>query len=310
MMNKNFRSLCVVCLIFVFITPEGNSVIKNDIVIKIGNSLVTSIDIQNEIITNLVLNKKEITQESINSNKDSSVQSLVKKTIKNNEINKYKIKNYNNEDLKKYIQRVAETFNTNTIGLKNIFIKNNINYNVFVENYKTELLWNTLIYSIYKNQINISKIEIANEIETSVNKKKTEYDLSEIEISNFDYNEDKLKEVLELIKKEGFSSAAIKYSIAPTAEKGGRIGWIVGNTLSKKYLKLVKKIDINGISLPITNSTSVSIIKLNDIREEENDEEIGILRKKILLKKKNEKLDLYSRSHLSNLERSININFL
>ena len=181
---------------------------------------------------------------------------------------------------------------------------------MFVENYKTELLWNTLIYSIYKNQINISKIEVTNEIETSVNQKKTEYDLSEIEISNFDYEAGKLKEVLELIKKKGFNSAAIKYSIAPTAEKGGRIGWIVGNTLSKKYLKLVKKIDINGISLPITNSTSVSIIKLNDIREEENDEEIGILRKKILLKKKNEKLDLYSRSHLSNLERSVNINFL
>jgi len=309
-MNKNFRSLCVVCLIFVFITPEGNSVIKNNIVIKIGHSLVTSIDIQNEIITNLVLDKKEITQESINSNKNLSIQNLVKKTIKNNEINKYKIKNYNNEDLKKYIQRVAKTFNTNTIGLKNIFIKNNINYNVFVENYKTELLWNTLIYSIYKNQINISKIEVTNEIETSVNQKKTEYDLSEIEISNFDYEAGKLKEVLELIKKKGFNSAAIKYSIAPTAEKGGRIGWIVGNTLSKKYLKLVKKIDINGISLPIMNSTSVSIIKLNDIREKGNDEEIEMLRKKIVLKKKNKKLDLYSRSNLSNLERSVNINFL
>ena len=309
-MNKNFRNLCIVCLIFIFITPEGNSVIKNNIIIKIGNSLVTSIDIQNEIITNLVLDKKEITQESINSNKNLSIQNLVKKTIKKNEINKYKIKNYNNEDLKKYIQRVAKTFNTNTIGLKNIFIKNNINYNVFVENYKTELLWNTLIYSIYKNQINISKIEVTNEIETSVNQKKTEYDLSEIEISNFDYEAGKLKEVLELIKKKGFNSAAIKYSIAPTAEKGGRIGWIVGNTLSKKYLKLVKKIDINGISLPIMNSTSVSIIKLNDIREKENDEEIEMLRKKIVLKKKNEKLDLYSRSHLSNLERSVNINFL
>ena len=309
-MSKNFRNLCIVCLIFFFITPEGNSVIQNNIVIKIGNSLVTSIDIQNKIITNLVLDKKEITQESINSNKDPSIQSLVKKTIKNNEINKYKIKDYNKEDLKKYIQRVAKTFNTDTIGLKNIFIKNNINYNVFVEDYKTELLWNTLIYSIYKNQINISKIEVANEIETSVNEKKTEYDLSEIEISNFDYNEGKLKEVLELIKKEGFSSAAIKYSIAPTAEKGGRLGWIDGNTLSKKYLKLVKKIDISGISLPITNSTSVSIIKLNDIRVEKNDEEIGMLRKKIVLKKKNDKLDLYSRSHLSNLERSVNINFL
>ena len=110
--------------------------------------------------------------------------------------------------------------------------------------------------------------------------------MSEIEISNFDYEAGKLKEVLELIKKKGFNSAAIKYSIAPTAEKGGRIGWIVGNTLSKKYLKLVKKIDINGISLPIMNSTSVSIIKLNDIREKENDEEIEMLRKKNSIKKK------------------------
>ena len=64
-----------------------------------------------------------------------------------------------------FLDKVAKDFNTNQKGLKNIFKQNNLSYESFVEKNKIELLWNTLIYTIYKNQININVVEVDNDLE-------------------------------------------------------------------------------------------------------------------------------------------------
>ena len=62
------------------------------------------------------------------------------------------------------VRSVAKKFATNTQGLKDIFKKNNVNFDSFVEKHEVELLWNTLIYRLYNSQININIIEVNNEI--------------------------------------------------------------------------------------------------------------------------------------------------
>ena len=57
------------------------SQIKNEIVVKVGESLITSIDIQNEIFTNLIISKQEITTESINRIRNYAVKSLINKSL-------------------------------------------------------------------------------------------------------------------------------------------------------------------------------------------------------------------------------------
>ena len=141
------------------------SEIKNNIVVKVGESLVTSIDIQNEIITKLIINRQEITQENINSSKNNAVKKLVNKLIKKNEIKKYEIVNYNKKDLENYVDKIAKNLNTNISGLKKIFNQTGINYEYFVENHLVDLLWNTLIFKIYRDQINVNIIDVENEIE-------------------------------------------------------------------------------------------------------------------------------------------------
>ena len=279
-------------------------------IVKVGDSVITSIDIQNEILSNLLINKQIITQENINNNKNYAIKNLINKSIKRNEINKYEIKHYNKKDLRNYIDDVAKNFNTNTKGLKEIFIKYGVNYDSFVEKYEIELLWNTLIFNIYKNQININVIEVKNEVEKILNTEEVEYNLSEIEIQNSEDVKDKLNSILELIKKEGFETVARKFSIAPSAKKGGLIGWISNEVLSKKYLEQLKKININEISTPIININTVSLFKINDIKKNKNEIELEKIKQKILLQKKEEKLNLFSRSHFSNLENTIPINFL
>jgi len=195
-----------------FIFSNLESTINNTIAVKVGSSLITTIDIQNQIMTNLIINGIEINQENINNNKNYAIKYLINKTIKKNEIDKFKIKNYSREDLKKYIEITAKNLNTDINGLKKIFKEYNISFEVFEKNYKLELLWNTLIFKIYSNQTNINIVEIDNEI---------------------------------------------------------------------------KK-----------------------IKENKNEEELKIIREKILSKKKIDKLNLFSRSHFSNLENNAILKFL
>ena len=174
MMNKIYIIICFFFLSNSFIFSSSQSQTINKIIVKVGASIITSEDIRNEILTNLTVAKIEISQENINKYKDYAIKSLIKNSIKKSEINKYKIENFNKEDLENYISNIDKKFADNPICLKEIFKENNINYEVFIEKFKTELLWNTLIYSIYKNQININVIDIENEIEqvTSLDKEK------------------------------------------------------------------------------------------------------------------------------------------
>ena len=86
--------------------------------------------------------------------------------------------------------------------LKNFFEQKNINYDTFLENHKIELLWNTLIYEIYRNQLNINIIEVENEI------KKIKENKSEEELKKFNENilNQKKEEKLNLFSRSHFSN--------------------------------------------------------------------------------------------------------
>ena len=173
-------------IIFIFFILLNNSIfykleskINNIIVVKVGNNIITSLDVQNEILTNLVINNIEINQENINKNKNFSVKNLINKSLKELEINKYDINEYNKQDLQNYINSIAKNLNMDSKNLKEIFVQNNIDYSKFIENYKIELLWNTLIYKIYRNQTNVNIVDVNNEVE-KIKGSKSEEELKKI----------------------------------------------------------------------------------------------------------------------------------
>ena len=229
--------------------------------------------------------------------------------IKKNEISKYKITSYNKNDLKEYTLKVAKRLNTDMDGLKKIFVNNNISYKSFIEKHKTELLWNTLIYQLYNNQINVNIIEVENEVTRIINSKVQEFNLSEIEISTSKFTQNKLKEVLKSIKNKGFQETAKETSIADSAKNNGNIGWVSSESLSREYLKEFQSLNINEISRPMRNNNSVKLFKINDIKMRKENAKIKDLKIDILEKKKIEKLALFSRSHFLNLENSMSIRF-
>ena len=309
MRNKILISLGIFLFINNFIFSELKSKISNNIVVKVGNDLITSIDIKNEIITNLIISKQKVTQETINGNKDYAVKNLISKSIKRAEVNKYSVTAYNKNDLRNYALGIAKKFNTNIKGLKKIFKESNINYETFEKNYETELLWNSFIFSIYKNQININIVEVANEVKVLLKTQIIEYNISEIEILKSENEKQKIDEVFELIKKEGFEIAAKKLSIAKSSKNSGLLGWVSNRSFSKTYLDEIKRIKINEISSPMNNKNSITIFRINNLRKSNDLRKADVLKDKVLARKKQDKLNLFSRSHFSNLENTIAIKF-
>ena len=82
MKNKILINLSIYLLINIFFLVELRPKINNAIIVKVGSSIITSLDIKNEIITNLTINKIEVTQENINNKKNVAVKNLVSNSIK------------------------------------------------------------------------------------------------------------------------------------------------------------------------------------------------------------------------------------
>ena len=200
MKKKSLIIISVFILINNLIFLNLSSQIKNTIVVKVGNALITSVDVQNEIITNLIINNQQLNQENINSNKNYAVKNLINKLIKKSEIEKYKVTGYNKKDLEVYLNNVAKNLGTNLSGLKEKFNKNQINYQTFIENYKIELLWNTMIFQLYKNQTNINIVDVENEVE-KIKQNKSEEELKQIKKNILNVKKD---EKLQLFSRSHF----------------------------------------------------------------------------------------------------------
>ena len=310
---KRLVFLKVLLIISFFNSDQVLSKINNKIIANVGSQIITDLDIEDEIKTMLILNQKKLSQENINEVKNIAVNALIKRSIKKNEILKYKVEDYDEKGLSNYLIQVSKQLNTDIEGLKNILETNLINYEIFIDKYKTELKWNNLIYSLYKNQLNINTVEIENELKKSLENKIeiVEYELSEIEVlfNQKDLNKN-LEEIYETIKNSDFKTAVKKYSISPSSENDGKMGKLNEKSLSKVYLNELKKLNIGEITNPIRSGESVVILKIDNIKKIGNEElDLEKIKKEIVLRKRDEKLNLFSRSHLSSVENSILVKF-
>ena len=190
------------------------------------------------------------------------------------------------------------------MNLKDHFKRYGANYNLFLDGVVINFKWNTLIYSLYKKQLNVDKDLIKSELNKQIKKNKDieEFNLSEIVIESWD--DKKIKDIKNSIKENGFEKTAVKYSNSFSSEKGGSIGWVASKSISGKYLNEILKLEKNQISKPININDNIVFIKLNDKRTfSQNNLNLVELEKKIITRKKEEKLTIFSDAHYLNLEK-------
>lgn len=300
---KILKFIFIQIILVTLVIQNINSSITNKIIAKVGNEIITQLELENKIITSLVLSGQEINQKNINQIKNLSFKKLIDLKLKKDELKNYEIK-INALAIENHMKNISKRLKIENNLLKNFFKTKMIDYETYKNEVEIEFMWQKLINTIYSSKVNIDEKEIDTEINDIIKKKEQilEYKLAEIEIVYDEISRPELvKEIKESIKEIGFSETAVKYSISPTSLNGGEIGWVNSNSISNNLLKEVKNLKKGEVTTGIINRDNLIFFKMVDkrIKEINNDLNKSEIKKDIINKKKSELLNLYSSSHLS-----------
>ena len=154
-------------------------------------------------------------------------------------------------------------------------------------------------YNNKKNPIDVEK-----SIE-KVAKAKTNEQITEIKTND----QITIDDLIENIKEKGFENTAIRFSSSPTAQQGGRLGWVSESKFSKILLKFIKKTKIGTITEPIPISGGILILKVENKRVEENKMDLDKKMKELIEIEKNNQLNNFSRNYFNQVKNNIKIKY-
>ena len=307
---KNFKKIILI-FFYSLIVFLNAAAIENKILFKVNNEIITSIDILTELkylgTINKDLNKMPKKQAF-----EIAKKSLIREKIKEIELKKiFKEIIVEDEFLNNLLVNRFETAEIKSIyDFEKYFFLLDINPNLIKKKISIEIMWNQLIFNKFNQSVKINKEIIKNELLTK--DKQKEYLLSEI---FFTINENEiLDKKTNLLEKEindkGFSQTALIYSVSNTANKGGKLGWVKETIMSPKIKKIIKQIKINNYTKPIVLPGGFLILKIEDIRETDNDFDLNSEIDKIVRKKANEQLNQFSNIYFNKVKKNIIINEL
>ena len=157
---KNFLLILFLCCIF-----SGVKATESKIIHRIGNEIITNIDIKREFKYLIALNNslKELDKEKI---LNISNESIIREKIKKIELLKnFKEMKLNEDYYEVLLKNIYSRLNIKSINEFEIYLKD---YDLKIDDIKIKItidaLWNELIVQKYKSKITINKAKIKKEI--------------------------------------------------------------------------------------------------------------------------------------------------
>ena len=310
-MSNIKKKISIFIIIFLFLV-ESNAAIKDSLFATVGDKAITRSDIIREIKIILILGGQSYDESKKDQIDSTAIQSVINRKIKLTEIEKYNFSSFNSQDLNNELKQYAENLDMDLVSLKNIFETNEIDFSNIILRVKTELLWNGLIFQLYKDRLSININEINDQLELIQDKKEIEeYLISEIIAKPVPSNE--LKSKIDKIKKkistDGFENTARDISIAESALNGGDLGWVNENVISSKFRSKIINTPIGSLSEPILLPEGILIFKVRDKKKLKTIVNLEDAKDQLVNAEKTKLLNMHSLSHFDNLKRSISINY-
>tara|TARA_B100000700_G_C14964562_1_gene818226 strand:+ start:12 stop:953 length:942 start_codon:yes stop_codon:yes gene_type:complete len=306
------KKIFILFLICLASLSKVNAEIKDSLFITVGDRAITQSDIVDEIKIILILSNMSYSEDKRDQLQQMAVKSTIERTVKKIEISKNPFLEFSQEDLRRELVRLASRINMDVETLKNVATSNGLDFSIIENQIKTELLWNSLIFHIYKGRLSINLEEIEEQLIKDQNKKEfEEYLISEILIKSVAKEEldKKINEIKDKIKIEGFENIAMKLSISKSSVNGGDLGWLHENEISNKFKSKIFNTTVGNISEPILLNEGILIFKVRDKRKVKNLMSLDERKNQLVMAEKGKILNMYSRSHYDNLRRTVATKF-
>jgi peptidyl-prolyl cis-trans isomerase SurA len=312
MKKKIFLYLLIV---FQLCTKETIS-LENNIILKINDKIITTLDVKQEEKYLIVLNPK-LSNIDQNKLKILATDSIIKEKIKEIELIKYYEIDSALEDinLKKIIKNLYQTVGfQEEKKFKDFLEDKNLEFSLVKRKLAIEMLWNDLIFKKFNNRVVIDEKEIKNNLDKETKDLSFNKDLFLSEILIRNSKDLKLNivysEILKSIKEVGFATTANIFSKSNTAKIGGKVGWVKESSLSKQILENIINLEKGQVSKPIKINENFLILAIDDVKINKK----KIDKNKILLSRisyyKNQQLERFSLAYFGKIKQSIQINEL
>ena len=310
----NIKKIIAFLIISLLSISGSYAKIEDAIYATVANKAITHSDIINEIKIILILNGQSYSEDRKEILEKMAIKSVIKREIKKIEVEKYPKLKFKPSDLEKELNNLANNLNLDLNTLKDAFITNEIDFSKVVEQMKTELLWNTLIFEIYKNRITINKDEIDDQLSKFQNQDKgkiEEYLISEIVIRSVEKDkiESEIKRIKDKISIEGFANVAMAVSISETSVSGGNLGWVSENSISEELKSKIAMTPIGNISEPIFLQEGILFFTVRDKRISNESRDLEEEKNRLVNAEKAKILKMHSLSHYDNVRRTISIRY-
>ena len=294
-----FKIKIFIFLVLIFCFLTNNLLAKKiEILYKVENHPITNKDVAKEINYLLMLNEQLKTIE-----KDELIQyatkSIIKEKVKKNEI----LKNFKFGGNEKFIERqinsLRNNLNLDEIEFESLLNSLDISKNYLEEKIEIELMWNKLVYTLYKDKVVINEADIKEKIKKDLESPSNflnEYLLHEILFSSKQASdlESNKKKIENSIQEIGFENTANILSEAPSSKLGGKIGWIKENQLTKEVFNNIQNLEIGNYTKPINVPGGQLFLFLKDKRKVKSELSLEEEFEKILKIEQNRQLDQYS----------------
>ena len=307
----NIKKIIIIIIISSFYLAESNAVIKDSLYATVGDKAITHSDIINEIKIMLILNNQSFSEEKKEYLQSVAIRSVIKTNIKKIAVEKYDLE-LSRDEVDKQLKKMASNLNMNLNTFKNIFTTNGIDFSIVTDQVQTELLWNSLIFQLYKDRLSINLSEIDEQLKLIERKKEVnEYLISEIIIKPIPKAklESEIQKLKNRIKIEGFETVAMDLSISETALQGGDLGWVNENIISEKLKYKIVNTPMGSVSEPIFLPEGILFFKVRDKRKSSKFTSLEVAKNELIDSEKKKILNMHSLSHYNNLKRSISINY-
>jgi len=304
-MSKN-KVLFLIIIIINFLNVGNLSANKIEILYKVENYPITNKDISKEINYLIMLNDKlkKVSEKDLI---QYATKSIIKEKVKKNEIVKNLYLGQDDEVVENQLKILKNNLNLGDEEFKDLISKLDITENYLKEKIEVEILWNKLIYRIYKDKVIIDTLSISNKLKKDLEDPSNfmeEYLLHEIlytpsKTTDIENNKSKIDKS---IKEIGFENTANIYSLSNSSKFGGKIGWVKENQLTKEILLNLQDLKIGEHTDQINVPGGILILFLKNKRQAKLtlsfDEEL----KKIINIERNRQLDQYSSIYYKKVE--------
>jgi peptidyl-prolyl cis-trans isomerase SurA len=163
-------------------------------------------------------------------------------------------------------------------GIKEFLAEKNIETESLEQQLRAELAWSQFVRRSFSGRVKVGDQEIDEQYNKAVRAvNQTRFLLSEILLNLDSFSNEQQVEKLsgEIVKQlqsgVDFGAVARQFSIAPTAARGGQLGWITADQLDRRLASVVRQMKPGQVSAPIPTNAGLYIIALADKRAGGND---------------------------------------